>query len=723
MSKVARITQKSVNILKTEGPVGFTKRAAKYIYYRQFPERKKKSFKDILFINGCSLPHPARYRVTHQMEQLEAAGVTTDQVFYEQLNLDMLKYYHGFVFFRTPITPTAREFIKLAKEHNKTCFYDVDDLVIDTKYTNQIKYVQGMSATDKNLYDDGVNRMRETLLLCDYGITTTERLRDELSKYIDGEVFINRNVASDEMVLHSQTALKNVAKDSSRVIIGYFSGSITHNDDFNLVLPSLMKLFERHKNLYLKIAGLLDIPEELKKYADRIVSVDFMDWRKMPEAMATCDINIAPLVKAIFNEAKSENKWIEAGLVKVVTAASNIGAFSEAIKNGETGVLVDDSDWFQALDDLITDKEKRARIATNAYNYVTKKNTTIYNSTPLARFITSKLAKSVAFVIPSTDISGGVNVIVKHAEVLKRNHYDVTLISDEHKVQKKTRRELPGHNLVVAYESQLDAYFDNMVATLYTTLKFVKKYPNVRKRSYFVQGFETDFAAFGNTSPRIEANKSYNERIDISYLTMSPWCQSWLKDIYGKDAKYAPNGISLDHFPVHKRNLGEGKVRLLIEGDSRDAYKNVDEAFKIADRLDASKYHISYLSYRNGPKSWYHVDKFYNRIPPSEVGKVYAEHDILIKTSLLESFSYPPLEMMATGGYVIAIQNDGNKGYLVDGKNALLFNHDDIEGAVSRILELVSNKNLQNELYNESIKTAGNYSWDRIERKILALYS
>ncbi|MFR3431543.1 MAG: hypothetical protein ACLTTH_16335 [Holdemanella porci] len=37
-----------------------------------------------------------------------------------------------------------------------------------------------------------------------------------------------------------------------------------------------------------------------------------------------------------------------------------------------------------------------------------------------------------------------------------------------------------------------------------------------------------------------------------------------------------------------------------------------------------------------------------------EVQKVYADCDILLKTSLLESFSYPPIEMMATGGYVVS---------------------------------------------------------------------
>ena len=38
------------------------------------------------------------------------------------------------------------------------------------------------------------------------------------------------------------------------------------------------------------------------------------------------------------------------------------------------------------------------------------------------------------------------------------------------------------------------------------------------------------------------------------------------------------------------------------------------------------------------------------------------------KTSFLESFSYPPIEMMATGGYSVVVPNDGNREYLVNGE-------------------------------------------------------
>ena len=74
--------------------------------------------------------------------------------------------------------------------------------------------------------------------------------------------------------------------------------------------------------------------------------------------------------------------------------------------------------------------------------------------------------------------------------------------------------------------------------------------------------------------------------------------------------------------------------------------------------------------------------------------KIYDSCDILLKSSKLESFSYPPLEMMATGGYCIVIPNDGNKEYLEDGRNCLFYNLGDINSEIKKIKALISDEKL-----------------------------
>ena len=165
-----------------------------------------------------------------------------------------------------------------------------------------------------------------------------------------------------------------------------------------------------------------------------------------------------------------------------------------------------------------------------------------------------------------------------------------------------------------------------------------------------------------------------------------------------------------------------GKIKILIEGNSDDYYKNVDESFKIVEKLDSAKYEIVYLSYQGEPKKWYRVDKFYHRVPHDEVGKIYEECDILLKTSILESFSYPPLEMMATGGCVVAIPNVGNREYLKNEENCLFYEQGNSGEAVEKIERIVNDDKLREKLAQNGRKTAEERDWGKIEKKVLELY-
>lgn len=722
--RVKELAKKTTQTLKEEGVVSLTKKGYKFVSFRVGKINRKydKCFKDILFINGCTLPHPQRYRVDHQIEQLESYGISCDKVDYDKLTLDKVKYFRGFVFYRCPILPVIEEFIKVAKENNKTCFYDIDDLVFDLEHTKMIKFLDTMSKEERDLYNDGVIRMGKTLDLCEYGIASTTRLQTEMGKHLK-EVYVNRNVASEEMVKYSEIALNEVKKDSDKIVIGYLSGSITHNDDFKLIMPTVVKLLKKYDNVYLQIVGLLDLPDEMQEVKDKVLTSPFIDWKELPKLIRSIDINLAPLEDTIFNEAKSENKWTEAALVKIPTVASNVGAFKDAIEDGKTGLLCnDEKDWEENLINLIENQEEREKIATNAYEEVMNKHITTKSGLGVAKFIKSKLRKNICFVLPSTNVSGGVMVAIKHGLILKKKGYDVTLIN----INKETRKvdKLYENNeylyVVSNYRTEMLMYIDTMVATMWLTLEFVRKYFNCEHKKYLVQNMETGFYKHGEFEKK-KANSTYCNIFNIEYLTISKWCQNWLKEDFDTECKYAPNGIDLSIFPVRKREF-KGKIKILIEGNCKDFYKNVDESFKITNELDRDKYEIHYLSYEKEPKSWYKVDKFYHKVPHDEVGKIYNECDILIKTSILESFSYPPLEMMATGGFVVALQNGGNKEYLKDMENALIYEQGNIKEAIEKIELLEKDKKLREKLRENGLKTAQERDWNKIEDKIMKLY-
>lgn len=134
------------------------------------------------------------------------------------------------------------------------------------------------------------------------------------------------------------------------------------------------------------------------------------------------------------------------------------------------------------------------------------------------------------------------------------------------------------------------------------------------------------------------------------------------------------------------------------------------------------KYEIWYMSYQGKPKTGYHVDRFLHQVPYSKVPDIYRECDILIKTSVLESFSYPPLEMMAAGGYVVVVPNGGNIEYLVDGENCMMYQQGDIDNALQCIERIVEDSELRDRLYHKGIETAKAREWSTIERDIVRLY-
>lgn len=325
----------------------------------------------ILLIDGVEniIPQCTRYRVLNKAEQLRKHGFEVKVVNLSDFQLSMAQNASHIIIYRSPISPELLRLCHLAKDYGKPVFFDIDDLVFDTVYTDQLSYTQGLNQVEKGNYDAGVRNYGYMLENCDGAITSTNQLQEELKKY-QSTVLLNRNLASDELISISSQFLKDYSQVSDVVKIGYFSGSISHNENFELIKPAIKQLLKKYSNVQLHIVGILDIPKDMKPFGNQIVTHDYVDWDKLPALISEVDINLAPLVDSIFNRAKSEIKWIEAALVKVPTVASKIGAFSDEVVDGETGLLATDDEWFDKLESLVLSLELRQKLAESAYRAV-----------------------------------------------------------------------------------------------------------------------------------------------------------------------------------------------------------------------------------------------------------------------------------------------------------------------------------------------------------------
>jgi len=86
---------------------------------------------------------------------------------------------------------------------------------------------------------------------------------------------------------------------------------------------------------------------------------------------AECDISVAPLENYIFNEAKSNIKYLEASMVKLPSVCSPRAAFSQVIVHGENGFLCEtEAEWEDALTLLVTDGVRRTQVSEAAHALV-----------------------------------------------------------------------------------------------------------------------------------------------------------------------------------------------------------------------------------------------------------------------------------------------------------------------------------------------------------------
>ncbi len=325
----------------------------------------------ILLIDGVEniIPQCTRYRVLNKAEQLRKHGFKVKVVNLSEFELTQAQNASHIIIYRSPISPELLRLCHLAKDYGKPIFFDIDDLVFDTLYTDQLSYTKGLPHHEKENYDANVRNYGYMLENCDGAITSTNQLQEELKKY-QSKVLLNRNLASDDLIAISSQHIKDYSQPSDIVKIGYFSGSISHNENFELIKPAIKQLLKKYSNVQLHIVGILDIPKDMKPFENQIVTHNYVDWDKLPALISEVDINLAPLVDSIFNRAKSEIKWIEAALVKVPTVASKIGAFSDMVIDGETGLLATDDQWFDKLEALVLAPESRQKLAESAYRVV-----------------------------------------------------------------------------------------------------------------------------------------------------------------------------------------------------------------------------------------------------------------------------------------------------------------------------------------------------------------
>ena len=258
-----------------------------------------------------------------------------------------------------------------------------------------------------------------------------------------------------------------------------------------------------------------------------------------------------------------------------------------------------------------------------------------------------------------------------------------------------------------ASKKMADGSVDVLIASNWSTA-FTVWMANAKRKMYYVQSDESRF--FPEDKEICEKIKLTYE-LPMTYFTEALWIQKWLKDEFGHEVHYVPNGIDPEIFkktdPIESKS---GRLRVLIEGSINVPFKGMQDAYDAVKDLDCDLWIVS----NDGrPKKDWKFDRFFENVPFDKMNEIYSSCDIFLKMSRIEGFFGPPMEAMACGCAVVVGKVTGYDEYIVNEKNALVVEMGDVDGAKKAIHGLINNNELREVLISGGYKTVKEWTWSK----------
>jgi glycosyltransferase involved in cell wall biosynthesis len=159
-------------------------------------------------------------------------------------------------------------------------------------------------------------------------------------------------LGADQLAASNRIAAirEQTPRPQSDFLIGYFSGTPTHQLDFEIASHALARIMREYPQVRLRLVGNTErLINNLTDFVHRIEILPFTNYLELQRLIAEVDLNLAPLQNTPFANCKSELKYFEAGIVGVPTIASPTYAMRQAITDGVNGFLSPNTGWYEYL--------------------------------------------------------------------------------------------------------------------------------------------------------------------------------------------------------------------------------------------------------------------------------------------------------------------------------------------------------------------------------------
>lgn len=254
--------------------------------------------------------------------------------------------------------------------------FDTDDYVFDLDalplVTNTLNVSLACEA-DYSHWFSYIGRIGFTAARADGFITSNPFLGELLSGKFGKPYRVIRNTLNWEQIAVSERCCEKKRLLLSRCrgqefVIGYFSGTPSHINDFGQIAVELNRFLEVHSDAKLFVVGFLELPPVMRPAMTRgqVTAMPLTDFLHLQVLMAEVDVSIVPLVNNDFTNCKSELKFFEAGMVHTATIATPTYTYARCIEQGKNGYLCRQGEWYETLQYLYDHPEVADAVAEQA---------------------------------------------------------------------------------------------------------------------------------------------------------------------------------------------------------------------------------------------------------------------------------------------------------------------------------------------------------------------
>ncbi|QDP41273.1 glycosyltransferase family 4 protein [Radiobacillus deserti] len=332
----------------------------------------------------------------------------------------------------------------------------------------------------------------------------------------------------------------------------------------------------------------------------------------------------------------------------------------------------------------------------------------------------------VVYIMNQVGVWGGVKIVLEHANRLTSSGFKVTILSH---FPRPDWYSFEGNYIKVPFSMDVAEAIPNcdvIVATYWDQIDMCIK-TGIAPVIYFEQG-DNHLFDYENLNEETREIVKQQYQLPKFIFTVSNQTAILIKKYYNRDSKVIHNAIDEKVFHSQVDSFKWKNDYILMMGSDKAEFKGIRDILDAYKLVKKKKEHLDLIWISPNEPEFKNMDKSliskYMVNPPQElIASLYKGALMFVSGSHYESFSLPVLEAMSCGCPVISTSNPGVLEYALDEKNVLLTEIKNSEAMSSAMLRILDNTSLQEALITNGLKTASQFSWDIITKKLASYYT